>query len=136
MYQPCQGVYWHRESFNDQFDCKLPAEARIELLEEILPPHDLSHQRRTSRLSTSTSASAAGDQSASDSAAGRSLRLESASPQRVHPEAMASQYGSCWDSLFSSACCLMRSQLCVRRYLTSSKSGSVHVWLKCASVGA
>jgi hypothetical protein len=38
MYQPRQGVYWHRESFNDQFDCQLPAEARIELLEEILPP--------------------------------------------------------------------------------------------------
>jgi hypothetical protein len=83
MYQPRQGVCWHRESFNDQFDCQLPAEARIELLGRF-SPHDLSHQRRTSRLSTS--ASAAGDQSAGDSAAGRSLQLESASPQSGIPK--------------------------------------------------
>jgi len=37
-YQPRQGVHFRRGTFDDQFDCQLPEEARTELLEEIPPP--------------------------------------------------------------------------------------------------
>ena len=38
-YQPRQGVHFRRGTFDDQFDCQLPEEARTELLGEIPPPN-------------------------------------------------------------------------------------------------
>ena len=39
MYQPRQGIHFRRGTFDDQFDCQLPEEARTELLGEIPPPN-------------------------------------------------------------------------------------------------
>src|SRR6516165_9531376 len=39
MYQTRQGIHFRRGTFDDQFDCQLPEEARTELLGEIPPPN-------------------------------------------------------------------------------------------------